>query len=196
MKLKLLLFALLFSLSAYSQWGVKAGLDYGTLSGAYATKYKVGFHAGATYDFKLSEKFYFQPAALFSLHSFGFDGNKLFYLKDGTVDRYFLEIPANFSFRPAITSSTKLVIDFGLYAKYGLFGKLKYIVHSEDNYETVRASSYDEYNRFDVGVNVGVGMEINRIYIGLGYQRGLTNEDGEVEAFRNQIFRISCGYKF
>jgi hypothetical protein len=181
----------LMSLSAFSQWGAKVGADFGTLAGFDDANYKTGFHAGATYDFKLIEQFYIQPAALFSLHRFGFDENLL--VKEGTVNKYSLEIPVYVSFRPSITSSTKLVLDLGLYAKYGLFGNTNYKMQDG---ESIDKSSYDTYNRFDIGFNTGIGLEIARCYIGGGYQYGLTNGEKGIPSIQNQIFRASLGYKF
>ncbi len=178
-------------LSVSSQWGLKGGVDFGTLAGHDKANYKVGFHAGATYDFKLAEKFYLQPAALFSLYRCGFDESLL--VKEGTVDKYSLEVPVNVSFRPTLTPSITLIIDLGLYAKYGLFGDTKYKMIDG---ESINKSSYDAYNRFDVGLNTGIGLGISRYYIGLAYQYGLTNGEKGISNFHNQIFRTSLGYKF
>ncbi len=121
-KISFLILIASLSISAYSQVGIKAGADYGTLSGHDAATYRWGFHAGLTYDFQLSEKFYIQPGLLGSLHSFGFKEKD--FIVNGKVNKFSVEVPVNVSFRPQISYlyKTKLVIDFGPYFKYGFAG--------------------------------------------------------------------------
>jgi hypothetical protein len=192
MNLKTLLFIafILLPLSLFSQWGAKVGLDYGTLTGTDLSKYRIGFHAGATYDIRLYEKLYLQPALLLSLNSVGL--NQGTNLKDGKIDRYYLGIPVNLSFRPGITENSKFVIDLGLYAKYGLFGNSKYWNGEKE----IKESTYKAFNRFDCGINIGAGIEINKMYFGISYQLGFTSVNKELDAYNNQIFRASLGYKF
>ncbi len=192
MKTKILFFLIFlsFPFSLFSQWGGKAGLDYGTLTGTDLSKYRLGFHIGATYDFKLNDKFYLQPALLFSLNSVGLQQGVNG--KDGKVDKYYLEVPVNLSFRPKISNNNKFVFDFGLYTKYGLFGNTEY----ETDEGKIIESTYNIYNRFDAGINIGTGIEIKRLYIGLAYQLGFVHADKQLSSLNNQIFRASLGYKF
>lgn len=179
--------------SAFSQWGVKAGIDWGTLAGHTLATYKTGFHVGVTYDAKLSKQFYFQPALLFSHHRFGYDKLESIGMGGGVIDKYLIEIPANISFRPSISPSAKLAIDYGLYVKYGLFGDTKY--DYLDGTSVVK-SAYDAYNRFDMGINLGAGVEFAKLYVGGAFQFGLTNGEKGFKTLHNKTFRISMGYKF
>ncbi|MGL4852484.1 MAG: hypothetical protein ACRC13_02745 [Tannerellaceae bacterium] len=48
-----LLLVLFCSLNAYSQWGVKGGLNYSNMTGSDVRKYAYGAHIGSTYELKL-----------------------------------------------------------------------------------------------------------------------------------------------
>ncbi len=215
-KIGLIILTVFLSVSAYSQFGVKAGADYGTLAGREAATYRWGFHGGFTYDFQIAEKLYIQPAALFSLHSFGFKEKD--YINHGQVNKFMVEMPVNFSFRPQISYSydVKLVVDLGPYIKYGIGGDKDIVLQNllwgsnrvkgsafDDSYvndEYKPGHPYDtketfQFNRLDVGVNVGIGVEVTKIYAGISYQYGFL--DGEKDnSVHNSIFRFSLGYRF
>jgi hypothetical protein len=187
----LLICLLVVPFSVFSQWGIKGGIDYGTITNMEYANYRFGFHVGGTYDVQLSDKFYFQPALLFSMDNFGFESNQL--VLNGTVDRYLLEVPANISYRPSITKKMKFIFDLGVYSKYGLFGDKEYRLADNTIHKD---SSYDAYNRLDIGLNLGTGIDIGRIYAGLDYQYSLTNAEKGISDFHHSLFRISLGYKF
>jgi hypothetical protein len=204
-KISVLILTLLFCVTAYSQLGIKAGVDYGTLTGREAISYRMGFHGGFTYDFQLSKQIYIQPALLASLHSFGFE--ELDIIKHGKANKMFVEVPVNLSFRPVINYSgdTKLVIDLGPYIKYGFAGdkyiKLQNIIAGDIE---IKGSSFDDaggddykFNRLDVGVNVGFGFEFSQVYTGVSYQYSFTKgAKGDLYSTHNSIFRLSLGYRF
>ncbi len=183
---------LLLSLVASAQWGIKGGLDYGKLAGHDKATWKPGFHIGATYDIKLGEKFFFQPAALFSLYRFGYKEIPSI-MKDGIINKYVIEMPLNISFRSFVGESTQLAFDLGLYGKYGLFGDKKYTNWEGD---VSQGSSYHGYNRFDMGLNVGGGVYFDKIYVGIAYQHGIVSGFDSSSSVRNTLLRLSLGYKF
>ncbi|MDH6309736.1 hypothetical protein M2451_002080 [Dysgonomonas sp. PFB1-18] len=187
----LLYLFILVPFALYAQWGVKGGLDYCTLVKHDLSNYRLGFHIGPTYDFYLSEKIYLQPSVLFSYFQFGFESDE--YIVKGSVERYNLEIPVNLSFRQPLSENTKLIIDLGPYLKCGLFGDSNY---DYKNNTINEFSTYDIYSRFEFGLNVGGGIEIDKIYAGLAYQYGLTGATGKNSRVNNQLFRFSLGYKF
>jgi len=216
-KIGLLIFTVLLSVSAYSQFGIKAGVDYGTLAGHDASTYRWGFHGGFTYDFQLSEKLYIQPAVMGSLHSFGL--KEWHFIDHGKVNKFSVEVPVNLSFRPQISYSydVKLVIDFGPYIKYGFagdkFAQLKDVKagktdvkgsafdHSFNNGYKGETALFEEtdktfaFNRIDFGLNAGIGVEVTKIYAGISYQYGFLNGEKN-NSVHNSIFRFSLGYRF
>jgi len=203
-KIGFLILTVLLSVSVYSQVGIKAGADYGTLSGHDAAKYRWGFHGGLTYDFQVSEKLYIQPAALLSLHSFGFKQKDIYH--HGQVNKFFVEVPINVSFRPQISHSydVKLVVDLGPYVKYGFAGDKNITLQNISVGDTrITGSSFDDshgdpyqFNRLDAGVNAGLGVEVMKIYAGFSYQYSFVNGAKGDSDLHNSIIRFSLGYRF
>jgi len=216
----------LFSISSYSQIGIKAGADYGTLAGHDASTYRWGMHGGLTYDFQLSKKLYIQPGVMLSFQSFGLENHDE--ILEGKANKLYLEVPVNLSFRPQISRTTKLMIDFGPYFKYGMAGdknvKLDHIYAGDTQ---VKGSSFDDsykaalpdnrdftagyntwhkfaengdtfqFNRLDFGLNVGLGVQVQKRYnVGVAYQYGLLNGERGKSGTHNSIFRLSLGYTF
>lgn len=190
-KLIPLLLVLFCSLNAYPQWGIKGGLNYSNMTGSDVRKYVYGGHIGGTYDLKLSDKWYLQPELLFTSIGCKLEDDGLV-LKGGHVNIYALELPVDFSFRPRISNDTKLLLDFGLYARCGLFGNKKYNYHSNPE---VSGNPFDAYNRFDTGLNLGLGIQKNRYFGILSFQRGFSYADKGENSY-HQGFRLSMGYKF
>lgn len=187
-----LLLVLFCSLNAFSQWGVKGGLNYTTIVPSRVCKYTFGGHIGGTYDLKLSNNWYLQPELLFT--SIGCKlGDNGSTLKGEYINIYALELPVNFSVRPVITNNTKLLFDFGLYARYGLFGHKKYTYY---DFPTVSGSPFDAYNRFDTGINLGLGILKNRYFGILSLQRSFSYAEKRGGSDFHQGFRLSIGYKF
>lgn len=192
---KLVLILILFPLSnpLFSQWGIKGGVSSTDLAGPYyTTESVISLNFGGTYDYQLSDNWYFQPSLLFN--TVGFDiGDDNFVIKNGQVRIHALEIPLNLSFRPKILNQAKLLTDFGLYGRYGLFGDLIYEYHS-DTPKSDR-SPFDAYNRFDMGFNLGIGLQLQQYYGMLSFHRGLSNAEKDIRYY-HKVFRINIGYFF
>lgn len=186
-----LLLLLLSSFNLYSQWGIKGGVNYSTITDSRLAKYKFSGHIGGTYDIRLAHNWYLQPELLFT--SIGCDlkddGD---ILKKGHVTIYALELPANLSFRPSIADNTNLLLEFGLYARYGLFGNKTYTYY---DLPKVDESPFDAYNRFDTGINLGIGVQKKQYFGILSFQRGLSHASKGSGDY-HQLFKFSLGYKF
>lgn len=190
-KLFTLLICIVFTTNIFAQWGVKGGVDFSTIPAYPDAKSQAGFHLGATYDIPMSSKFYFQPGLLFTTN--GFNIGKLFAVKEARISMYALELPLLFSFRPKMGKHIKLITNFGLYARYGLFGRQKY-EYMDDTSE--KTSSYGPYNRADVGLDLGIGLSYKKFSLVGSYQRGFTNAEKEISNSRHQKWRMGIGYSF
>lgn len=192
---KLLFFLILLPLSTplYSQWGIKGGINSADIKGTYyATEGIVTLNFGVTYDYQLSNNWYFQPSLLFTTVGFNIEESNSV-IKNGQVKIHAFEIPFNLSYRPKIYGNTRLITDFGLFGRYGLFGKLTYEYQTEIS--SVDENPFNVYNRFDMGINLGVGLQIKQYYGIISYHRGLTNAEKDV-GYYHEVFRFSLGYFF
>lgn len=195
MKYRLIsLFLILISIiPVYSQWGIKGGLNGDWIKPHFYSDPRLGFHLGVTYDFLLSDKLYLQPGLLFT--TLGKNRKTAFNPSaeqgKGFIEIYALEAPLQLSFRPPIGKQANFVLDIGLYVRQGLFGRDHMTYNSEN---TIKKSPFNQFNRSDVGFNIGAGFLFNRIYTGLIYQQGLTDAEKDGSS-QHTSFRLSLGYK-
>lgn len=189
------LFLLILStcyLSVFSQWGIKGGTGITSLSSMSVSKYKAMGHVGATYDFKLSEKWYIQPELTFSTNGTDLKSDGL-YLKKGHINTYALELPVALSFRPNISNDINLIFDCGWFIRYAMFGNKKYVYYE---HETVSGNPFDAYKRFDTGFTIGAGLAIRQYYGIVSFLGGVTSIDKQNNDVYNRAFRLGLGYRF
>jgi hypothetical protein len=179
--------------NAYSQLGVKAGANLSTMTKYNNDKYWLGEHIGVNYDIPLSRKWFIQPELLFTSIGCNFKDDG-FFLKSGHIKIYAIEFPLIFSYRHQIEDETYLFVDLGWYFRYALFGNRNYKYY-DSQINDVNGSPFDAVNRFDTGVNAGIGIQKNNYYAILGFQKGISHAE---KAYGNRYssFRLSFGYKF
>jgi len=188
-KVFILLISIFATTSVFAQVGIKGGANFSKFTEYSNSDYLTGFHIGSTLDIPLSKKFYFQPGLLFTLKGTEFNSNIL--ISEGKVSIYALEVPLLFSFRPQLNEQLKLITNFGPYVNYGLFGSKKYKYENS----TVKGSPFDSYNRFDIGLDLGIGLQYKRYIITGEFLMGFNDAEKETIA-KNKAFRISLGYLF
>ncbi|MDR2775659.1 MAG: PorT family protein [Tannerella sp.] len=184
-----------------AQWGVAVGYDASVTMKAEgrSANYKPGFHAGVTYDLKkFSDIWYLQSGLLFTSggwtkddYTIDFMGALHADISDFKTDMYFLDVPVNFSCRIPIKQN-RLILDAGPYLRYGLFGKITF----KSDGDPAEYESFDEYSRFDIGSNLGVGLEFkNKYLVNAAWQISITNIQTRTN-IQHVRFRIGLGYLF
>ncbi|MDR2057463.1 MAG: PorT family protein [Dysgonamonadaceae bacterium] len=138
----------------------------------------------------------------------------------------YLQLPVNIMYKTQITSDVKFSIFLGAYIGYALSGNvtsdvIDYNVTSDvidydvasgviDNNkeepitkfpwsqtETIKFGSGEkEYKKFDMGLNVGIGLEYADFFLNLQYNMGLINKLNYEYYSRNNNIGISLGYLF
>jgi Outer membrane protein beta-barrel domain len=170
--------------------GIKGGVNFANLdvNSSVSDNYKnrTGFHGGAFALFKLTA-FAIQPEVIFSQQG-------------STVKFQSQDINANFSYLnvPVIA---KFYLPLGLNLQLGpQFG---FLTTAESDYNPVSGTQTstdlkDYYKNSDVSLGMGIGWDLPmKITIDARYNLGLTDIDdnGSLEATKNQVFQISLGYK-
>lgn len=180
-----------YSFNLYSQVGIKGGINYSTITSHSLSKYKFSGHIGGTYDIKFSERWYVQSELLFTSIGCNLkeDGSVV---KDGHINIYALEMPISISFRPEISNNLNLLVDLGMYLQYGLFGNKTYNYY---NSPKIDKSPFDAYNRFNTGLNFGLGLQRKNYYGIFTFQRGVTHAEKDIDG-SHQVIRFSLGYRF
>ena len=202
------LFALV-SIVSYSQisWNAKVGMNMSNFTGDADTDMRVGFNVGVGMEYQFTDLVSLQPSLFFSQkgakYSEGYDGSIIDADADVKINQLYLELPINVQLRFNIADNTNLVIATGPYLACGVGGKTKFDggasvgsinITGDDKIDTFGNDGLD-YNRFDAGWNIGLGVEFGRILVGLDTQLGFCKVmDGN--APHNANIEITLGYKF
>ncbi|MDH6354813.1 hypothetical protein M2132_001144 [Dysgonomonas sp. PH5-45] len=197
-------FALLVSVGASAQlplsFGINAGMNLSNVGGDIDdTDAKVGFQVGVTADLALPMNFFLQSGLSFTTK--GYKGNG-FVLKDGvasdadiTSNAMYLQLPIRAGYKLVSLPGLNLNVNAGPYFAHGIGGKTKY----ESRIGDVKNDTFSKYElkRFDVGLGFGVGAEITKFTVNLGYEFGLINiSKVDVYDIKNRNAFLTVGYKF
>ena len=179
------LFALV-SIVSYSQisWNAKVGMNMSNFTGDSDTDMRVGFNVGVGMEYQFTDMWSIQPSLMFTQK-----GAKA---GDEKVKPMYLEIPVLAAARFAVTDNQNVVVKAGPYFAFGVAGK-------GGDVKCFDKDGWD-MNRFDAGIGVGVAYEINKFFIALDGEFGLTKvldfETDGVSNPKNMNFSIGVGYKF
>lgn len=187
--------------------GLRAGLNFNSLSDDADTDAKVGFRVGVEVDIPVWESLHIVPGLYFSTRPCKAEDN--YYYDEGTEYNFspsYLELPVLASYRYQFNKDWAIRVDLGPYFAYGLGGKAKRTVYYEDYYEEIREESGSEklfsgsdhmLKRFDAGIVVGVGAIYKKFTATLNYQAGLANiYNGKHDSFKNTGVYLNLGYNF
>lgn len=186
--------ALLLGISSFSfaqeiNWGVRAGLNFGSIAGnvkgvhgaepfeSYNTKAKPGFSIGAIADISFTDNFALQPGLYYT--NKGVKGvDKFKFDSDNESDEkyvyglHYLEIPVLASYRMDVAKDINWQINVGPYFGIGLGGKLKY--DSEVKAAGVVVSKSDDFPAFGIPSDTDDEKGcLNRFDFGLSFGTGV-----------------------
>jgi hypothetical protein len=175
--------------------GVKGGFGMSTFQDTQHTKSKPGLVAGVTVDYNIASGLYILSGIEYIVKGTKVDGG------GGNGDRAnlnYLQLPVHIGYKYELMPGIKLVADIGPYLAYGIGGEIKYkAIGNTEAYET---NSFDNgvYKRFDLGMGLGVGAEVNQINIRIGYDYGMLKiqDFSAVKDIQNASVTFTLGYKF
>jgi alpha-amylase/alpha-mannosidase (GH57 family) len=110
----------------------------------------------------------------------------------------YLEIPVNALYRERFGSS-RFQFFAGPYLALGVAGKQKITYRNETESNDIKFGNADDskFTLLDVGVNVGAGIEMQRLLIRFQYGLSLMNLDpkgSETAEIKHRVIGISVGY--
>lgn len=185
------------------KFGAKAALNVSTISGdVEETSSLIGFQVGGFAEFKLSEKFAFQPELMYSAQ-----GGKESYTEaydfmtvssEATYKLSYINLPLMLKYY----ATPKLSVEFGPQVGFLLSAKQDYeatfSLFGETESESGSEDIKDDMESIAFGLNFGAGFDITEnITAGLRYNLGLSNiADDEDYTVKNNVLSVSVGYKF
>ncbi|MDR0938284.1 MAG: PorT family protein [Mediterranea sp.] len=197
----------LVSVVSFSQvsWNAKVGMNISNFMGTEEGEdlnAKIGFNVGVGMEYQFTELFSLQPSLMFSMK-----GAKLGDLGEdakASINPMYIQLPVLAAARVAIAENQAFVFKAGPYFAYAVSGKYKMsaggVSASVDMFKEITdgdgfIAEMPAAKRFDCGLAIGVDYEINRIFVGLGGEIGLTKLYSEAK-YKNLNFTIGVGYKF
>jgi len=194
---------------AQLNFGVKAGLNLANMTAkdkdnTWSDDYsmKTGFHLGVTAGFSIMDNLFIEPGLLFSTKGFKVD-------EDGgnyTFNMNYLDIPINAIYKIDL-GCLNVFVHTGPYFGYAISGKMKsddkifmtdnFELTDEQDIEIGSDEAKDDIKALDIGWNIGAGVEISGITVGIQYGLGLANlspSTANETVAKNKVIGISVGY--
>ncbi|HHT22432.1 MAG TPA: PorT family protein [Bacteroidales bacterium] len=184
------IFLILFASNAFSQLGIKAGVNMAneihsfnkeSISAAFASENLNGLHVGLVYQLNPKKSgFGFDLGALFSQkgNMFNYDNNSG--IEENIVRGYheinYIDVPVNLRLKLKFGGVVGIYATGGVYGSYALNGQTVF----ESDISTLRyEESFDDFmDRIDYGYSVGGGIEfLNKFQIGVKWDQALQKKD-------------------
>jgi hypothetical protein len=205
---KMILSALIacFFFTANAQFGVRAGVNFQTLTGkdnngnAFTNSNKTGFHVGINYSIPIATDFSVRPEVLYSGKGAKSPANNDYSLN-------YLEIPLNLIYKPSLGTG-HLMLGAGPYVAFGLDGNVQFTNGAKDDVKfadnvTTPTANTAYYKSTDAGINFLGGYEFtNKLSLQVNAQVGLMNIYPQFNGvqgpatLKNNGFGLSVGYRF
>lgn len=216
MKCKLLFLSALLIVMATAvnaqgiKWGVKGGLNVSSLGDYeyYVIPYedveldnKLGLYAGIFTQIYFTQKLGIETGLYYSMLGGKDKENDYDEQYKVTANPAYLQLPVTVIYKFNLPAGFSVYPSVGVYAGYGLSGKLKNsgtigttdISHKEDYFDSFA-------RKFDFGATVGVNFEYRKFLLGAAYDRGLIRVNKDKVPYGdnayNSNFRITLGYIF
>lgn len=201
--------------SAQLSFSVKAGLNatsmkWETETQKYEPGYLLGFNAGVGMEIGLTDILALEVDALFSRkgckneRTGAITGTKY----QDVFSLYYVDIPVNLkAYFLTLGNDLRLYAQVGPYVGFGLFGKTKFTTESSDGKRTNKQTrdfnwgdtSNDDYRRLDWGVDGGIGLEYDKLSVGVIWWQGLANvaaiQTGKSKTSHHGL-SVELGWKF
>lgn len=206
----IIIFANCYFVSFSQIFGVQAGVNFASQAWKFGgdmvtddKKVALGIQVGGTVEFDFNDKIAFQSGLLISQKGVKFKG---VYGPDDTkyTDKWkltYLDIPFNVKYKLELAGNN-FYLAAGPYFGYAITGKYIYEDGNEDGDAALdigNSEADDDFKPLDFGLNLGAGIEISVIGVGLQYSLGLPNlEPGgdEDNYIKNRVFSLLVSYKF
>lgn len=176
-----------------TQWFLRAGLNVMSLSGTGAedTKSNIGYNATVGYQKALGSAGGYWGME-FGLGSRGFkdDGGDV-----KCIAHNVQYSPFTFGWKFNVAEGVKIDPHAGVYASYDYTSKMKEEGESMSWGDFADYMEVD-YNHYDVGMNIGVGVWYDRFNLDFTYQRGFIDVFSDADGIKTSNFMIRLGIAF
>lgn len=172
------------------------------------------WHAGGVIDLAIVDVLSIQPGIFYTSKGIKTERNiPVFGTTTTTFNPQYIELPLNLVFKAPISETSRFFAGAGPYVAMGVAGKYKvksdlgsneYDIEFNDDdpltQEQEDAGAY-KVRKFDYGVNVLAGLELDRFVISANYGLGLAkiyaaDDNTDNDKNKHRVFSVSVGIKF
>ncbi len=170
-----------------ARFGIKGGLNFSNLytdNGDVDSDMEVGYQLGLFAKLPVSRMFAIQPELYYTTKGAKMTYNSTFVDGTANFNLNYLELPI----LGVINITDNFNIHVGPYFSYLVGGTAKNdsninLFDFEDNIDT------DDYNKFDAGLAIGLGLDVGRVGFGARYNYGFTKV-GKDKSFAGYNYRF------
>ena len=184
---------MLIGTQAFAQMSVNAGYLNSTLATKNTKSGANGAYVGVSFNLPVAGGLSVAPGVYYSgLFS---KNTELFGFGTGSFQEHAVNVPVYLNYGIQLSRDTEFFIFSGPTAQYGLASKVKHEVGSINT--TVDNYADSDFNRFNVYLGGGVGMNAGGIIVTVGYDYGMMNQykNTDVACHRSNI-KIGVGFAF
>lgn len=173
---------------------INAGVGTSTRVGEHSTgsSPRFAYRVGLGVDLPIQGRFGFRTGLNFEKIGTNIDTDGLIDGLDLYSDQMYLEVPLMGTMRFGL-SNVNLVFNAGPYLGVGVGGKTKVAYRGES--ESAKTFGDDGLHRFDMGMGLGAGVEINRFSVGIDTRYGFLHLAEGAKAYNIAMF-FNVGYRF
>lgn len=201
--------------------GVKAGLNLSELKGHPENmKSDIGFNAGIVVDYNFNPNLYLSSGIEFHNKRIKYDhevhsipGYSMV-IPSSSKKAMYLQVPLHLGYKFYATDMFKISPHAGLYAAYGVGGRIEVgeSVHIDGEPDAMNINDFVNrfpgfkrvgdtfggygFKKFDYGIGIGLLFEYDKVGLGINYDFGLKNISRDNDKINTRSGYITLGYKF
>ena len=179
-------------------WNIRAGMNFSNYlntPSAFDASIKPGAYFGVGAEYLITPNFFMEAGLDISLKGSSVKLDiPVGEMKERTKRKFnpvYLQVPIHAGYKFYLSNGFKLNLSAGPYLAYGLGGKSK--MNGEK--KSIFGSGGSDFKRFDFGLGVKAGLDIDVFTVHLGYDYGLVKMDNIYEAKNGNLY-IGVGLKF
>lgn len=194
------MFAMVSAVSAQTSLGIKGGVNMSNFYGDELNdkNVRIGFHVGLAADYEFAYNSAIQTGLFFTTKGVKLENTD--WDAEYSENLMYIQLPVHYAYKIDVTPGTRVVLHAGPYVAYGIGGSRKASlgeISGEWDVDKIFGDGIRQYKPFDAGLGLGVGTELGRFLVDLGWDMGLVNisrsDNGDI---KNQNAYLSVGYKF
>lgn len=185
---------MLLGTQAFAQVSVNAGYLNSTLKNKNASENSNGAYVGMSYNIGIAGGLGIAPGVYYSL--IASKNPELFGYATGSFQEHAINIPVYLNYAIGLNRDTNFFVYGGPTVQYGLASKVRHEAGSVN--VTVNNYDNDDFNRLNVYLGGGIGINAGAFKVTVGYDYGMMSQykDNDYPDTHRSNIKIGLGFNF